>query len=109
MWGVAGGRPREEEKRLPLWDQASSVTQLEQIFTLLSYITLVYYVVCKVTLRRLNFRVCVFLGGREFSMRKKKFLCCNSHFSLVGLGAKIFCALTTKLRRDVRYSAPSVW
>ena len=35
--------------------------------------------------------------------------CCNLHLSLMCLGAKMVCALTSKLHRDAGYSAPSVW
>lgn len=42
-------------------------------------------------------------------MGKKIIPCCNSHFSLVGLGAKIVCALTAVLPRAARYSAPAIW
>lgn len=46
-------------------------------------------------------------------MRKKKKTetGCNSHLSLVGLGAKTVCALSTEFHRDAGYWAPicSAW
>lgn len=41
--------------------------------------------------------------------KKKKISCCNSYFSLVGLGAKIVCVLTAEPLRDASYSAPAIW
>lgn len=53
--------------------------------------TLVHFVVCKVILGRLDFRVrvffCLFVLGVEGVSHEenKKIPCCNSYFNLVGL------------------------
>lgn len=61
-------------------------------------------------LGRIDFRVCVLLEVEAvFHEKKNNIPFCNSLFSLVDLGAKIVCALTTKLRGDGSYSAPSIW
>lgn len=61
-------------------------------------------------LDRFDFRVCVFLGvdGVFYEEKKKPETCCDSRLGLVGLGAKIVCALATKLHRDAGYWAPSI-
>lgn len=52
--------------------------------------------------------LCMFWVLRENSREGKTKHVAMPHYSLVGLGIKIVCALILKLCRDRRYSAPSI-